>query len=243
MAELIKLKSAARTSEVNSVTSGMISEYSKKDWSSDAYLTNLFTELQMLDANLTVAVNRIKAESDLEDKDATRDELIRSINYVILGFLHSPDPTFKSAAEKVYSVFEHYGFNITTENYESESTLVKSLLLDLSKEELQSSIAVLPSLGTSISRLRSAQTEFEVAQLVFQNEKAAQGNLESASEIKKKIIPLINEKLFFYLRAMNLADPAKYCEFTSNITQIIVDVNQKVKVRTKPGAATTTKNE
>ena len=202
MAELIKLKSAARTSEVNSVTSGMISEYSKKDWSSDAYLTNLFTELQMLDANLTVAVNRIKAESDLEDKDATRDELIRSINYVILGFLHSPDPTFKSAAEKVYSVFEHYGFNITTANYESESTLVKSLLLDLSKEEL-----------------------------------------ESASEIKKKIIPLINEKLFFYLRAMNLADPAKYCEFTSNITQIIVDVNQKVKVRTKPGAATTTKNE
>ena len=228
-----KLAGKIRTTENNSVTSRIIAEYTKVDLSTDTFLTSIFNLLQPLNTKLTESINRIKTESNLEEKDELRDNKVRAVNYLTMGFVHHPDATISNAAKIINTIFEHYGMNIVNESYATESSLIESLLVEFAREDLQASIALLPGLSVVIDELRAAQTAFEGAQLTFQNEKANYGIKESASEIKKELLTVINEKLVVYLRAMVMVDQAKYGTFVGIVSQIIDDMNVIIKKRKK----------
>lgn len=233
MGTMNKLITTVRTTEINSVTSGIISEYLTSTLSSDAHLASIFDVLQPLNTKLTSAINRIKAESDLEEKDEIRDNKVRAVNYLTLGFMHHPDVAISNAAKTINAIFEHYGMNIINESYASESSLISSLLVELSKVDLQSVIALLPGLAQVIDELKTAETAFEEAQLTFQTEKAAEGNKESATDIKQEVLVIINEQLVVYLRAMVMVDTANYGSFGDIVAQIIDDMNVIIKKRKK----------
>ncbi|MBU0474591.1 MAG: hypothetical protein KKF62_10540 [Bacteroidetes bacterium] len=233
MNPLNNLTSISRTTEVNAVAGRIIAEYEKTDWSSDTHLTGIFNLLKPKNEILTGAINRIKAESDLEEKDEIRDEKIRSVYYIILGFMHHPDLAIKTAAQEVDKVFEHFGLELINQSYATESSLVASLLIEFSNTSLQPSIAALPGLNQLIMELTAAQTEFEAASVNYEEEKAEEGTKENASAIKKEVVVIINEKLVVYLRAMIQVDETKYGELTRTTTQIIDDNNIIVKKRKK----------
>jgi hypothetical protein len=233
MSQISKLTTTVRTTEINSVANGILAEFSASNLSSDAHLTTILGLLQPINANLTEAINRIKAESNLEEKDELRDGKIKAINYLAMGFVYHPDLAISSAAKIISAVFEHYGTNIVNESYAIESSLIGSLLLEFSKAELQASIALLPGLSQIIDELRVAQAEFDQAQLAFQNEKANDGVKTSATDIKKEVLAIINEKLVVYLLAMQMVDEAKYGEFVRVVAQIINDMNVTIKKRKK----------
>ena len=230
---IAKLRSIIRTTELGSVVSTIITEFKKNDWASDLHLTGIFGLLEPKTLQLTKAINRIKAESILEDKDELRDNKVKNIYYLVFGFMHHPDEEISSAATKINGVMEHYGLEIINESYATESSLVKSLLEDLSGEELQTTISALPGLNQLLNDLRSAQTEFEEAQVLFEKEKSKEGMEENATAIKKQILPIINDKLIVYLNAMVQVDETKYLEFAGTVAQIIDDMNVIIKKRQK----------
>lgn len=233
MVSVNKLISNCRTTEVDSVSDNIIAQYNKNDWSSDTHLTGIFDLLKPASDKLTSAINRIKAESDLEEKDEQRDNKVRAVYYLIMGFMHHPDPAIKSAAQQVDGVFEHYGVNIVSDSYATESSLIESLLEDFGEADIQTAIAALPGLSDLITELRNAQTAFAEAQVLFEEEKAKEGTEESASKIKKEVVKIINDQLVVYLRAMVQVDQAKYEEFTTTVAQIIDDMNVIVRKRRK----------
>jgi len=233
MSKLSKLIGIGKTTEVNSVTSGILAEYAKTTLSSDLHLASVIGKLQPLNELLTSSINRIKAESNLEEKDEIRDNKVKSVYYLTLGFVHHPDTTISNAAKTLNAILEHYGMNIVNESYATESSLISSLLVELSKVELQPAIALLPGLAQVIDELKTTEIAFEEAQLAFQTEKAADGNKESASDIKKEVISIINEHLVVYLRAMILVDSVKYGQFVDVVSQIIDDMNVIIKKRKK----------
>ncbi len=233
MQNLKKLLTTARTTEADTVSSGIITEFEKNDWSWDAHLTGIFGLLKSENIQLSKAIKRMKAESDLEEKDEQRDNKVRAINYIVIGFIHHSDSAISSAAEKVNTVFEHYGIDIIYESYASETSLIKSLLTDFAVPDIQTAITALPGLSQMVVDLRTAQTAFEAAQLLFQNEKAAEGSEENATELKKKVISVINDKLVVYLNAMIQVNEAKYGAFSGTVAQIINDMNEIVKKRRK----------
>jgi len=233
MVTVNKLISNIRTTEIDSVSGNIIAEYNKSDWSGDAHLTGIFDLLKPASESLTKAINRIKAESDLEEKDEQRDSKVRAVHYLIMGYLHHPDETINSAAQTVDAVFEHYGVDIVSESYSTESSLIESLLIEFAKEDLQTAIAALPGLSDLIDGLSAAQTAFGEAQLLFEEEKAKEGTEENATKIKKEVTTIINDKLVVYLRAMVQVDETKYGELTGTVAQIIDDMNVIVKKRRK----------
>lgn len=228
-----RLMSVSRTTEVNAVAGRIIAEYEKDDWTSDTHLTGIFNLLKQSNTLLTSSINRIKAESDLEQKDEIRDDKIRSVYYLILGFTHHPDLTIKTAAEEVNSVFEHYGVDIVGKSYAIETSLIQSLLVEFANPDLQPSISALPGLNQLITSLTTAQNEFEAASILYEEEKAAEGTKENASQIKKEVVVIINDKLVIYLRAMIQVDETKYGKLTRTIAQLINDNNEIVKKRKK----------
>jgi len=103
----------------------------------DPYLNSTFGSLDAANLALSLAINRSKAESDLEEKDEVRDNKVRSFYYLILGFSHHPTKTIKEAAQVLLNVFESYGLAMVGESYATESSLVSSLLLNLAKPETE----------------------------------------------------------------------------------------------------------
>jgi hypothetical protein len=231
-----KLISYSRATEVSTVAESIVGAYKGTTLSSDTYLSGLMTGLEGDQVSLTAAIKRMKAESELEEMDELRDENIRSLYYLVLGQLHHPDATVKAAAQKVFDVLEHYGLSVAVESYSTESALVDSLLNDLANPELQESIAALSGCAESIAALQTAEDNFEAARIAFEKEKAQESTLENASNIKKEVANLINQKLVVYLRAMVQVNPEMYDLFGRTVDQIIADNNEVVKKRRKTPA-------
>ena len=228
-----KLMTNSRVTEVDAVSIRMIGAYKRTKLSSDVHLGKIFSALEPESALLTGAIRRLKGESVLEEKDEVRDDDVRAVHYLTLGFMHHPDPAVKAAAEKVEKVFDNYGLSITGESYATESSLVNSLLTDLAKPKLQAAIALLSGLAEIITALQAAQTDFEETRIAYEEEKAKEGTLENATAIKKEVVAIINDKLVVYLRAMIQVDEPTYGDFARTIAEIIDDNNEVVKKRRK----------
>ncbi|WP_320110668.1 DUF6261 family protein [Draconibacterium orientale] len=227
------LKSTSRVTEVDAVSMRMLGAYQTTSLSSDPHLSTMFTELESLSAALTAAINRSKAESDLEEKDEARDTQIRALYYLVMGFLHHPDAAIQQAAQTVNKVFEKYGVSITGESYATESSLIASLLDDLSKQKIQDAIALLPGCADVITALQAAQQAFEAARITYEQEKAQESTQASATKQKPELVALINDKIVVYLRAMEVVDVETYGAFARTIATIIAENNEVVKKRRK----------
>ena len=228
-----KLINKSRVTEVDAVSTRIMGAYKNSGLSTDPHLVEMFTALNPLSASLTTAINRSKAESTLEEKDEKRDEYVRSLFYLIQGFLHHPDEAIKTAAQKVQKVFDKYGVGITTENFSTESSLIKSLLGDLSATGLKDAIDRLSGCTETVAALQAAQDEFETVRTAWEQKKAQEGTLVNASAIKKEIVDLVNNKLVIYLRAMEIVAETNYGAFARTIAEIISDNNEMVKKRRK----------
>ena len=215
----------------------MIGAYKNTTLSSDAHLDNIYSALESESVLLTSAIRRLKDESVLEEKDEVRDNKVRAVYYLTLGFMHHPNPAVKAAASEVEKVFDNYGLSITGESYSTESSLVNSLLVDLANPKLQAAIAMLSGLAEIIAGLQAAQTDFEETRIAYEEEKAKEGTLENATAIKKEVGHIINDKLGVYLHAMFQVDETAYGIFARTIAEIIADNNEVVKKRRKKPAA------
>lgn len=227
------LKSTSRVTEVDAVSMRMLGAYQTTSLSSDPHLSTMFTELESLSAALTAAINRSKAESDLEEKDEARDTQIRALYYLVMGFLHHPDAAIQQAAQTINKVFEKYGVSITGESYATESSLIASLLDELSKQKIQDAIALLPGCADVITALQAAQQAFEAARITYEQEKAQESTQASATKQKPELVALINDKIVVYLRAMEVVDEETYGAFARTIATIIAENNEVVKKRRK----------
>jgi len=226
-----KLIYNSRTTEVDAATTRMVGAYEKTSLNSDVFLAELFIQIKAVLAFFAAAIKRKKAESNLEEKDEVRDDALRGLYYMLLGYLHNPAQAIREAAQKLEKVFGHYGISITGESYATESSLINSMLEDLAKPKLQDAIAILPGCAEQIAALQTAQDDFEAARITYEEEKASESTEKNATELKKEVLILVNDKLVVYLRAMVQVDDATYGKFTRTVGEIIADSNEVVKRR------------
>lgn len=221
----------SRVTEVDAASMRMLGAYETTSLDSDPHLSTMFTNLQSRSAALTAAINRSKAESDLEEKDEARDSQIRALYYLVTGFMFHPDPVIKAAAQTVDKVFEKYGLKIIGESYATESSMIASMLDDLSKENIIDAINLLTGCADVITALQTTQTEFEEARIAYEQQKAHESTRANATEIKAEVLEIINNKIVVYLRAMEMVNEPNYGAFARTIATIIAENNEVVKKR------------
>lgn len=226
-----RILTTSRITEVDAACMRIIGAYKNTTLRTDVHLVAMFSALEPLSVSLSASINRLTAESNLEEKDEERDEPLRSLFYLVAGFLHHPDAAIRAAAEKVNAVIERYGMGITKESYAVESSLVTSMLNDLAAADLQEAIALLSGCAEIIAALQLAQTAFEAARIAYEEEKAEDSTEHSASEIKVEVLKLVNEKIVVYLRAMEVVDVETFGAFARTVAEIISDNNLAVRKR------------
>lgn len=228
-----KLMTNSRNTEVADASMRMIAAFGQTALQTDTRLVAIYETLGSKVEWLMTSLRRAKAESELEPKDEKRDGDLRNFSWLITGYLHHPDPVIKAAAVKLETLFDNYGLKITEENYASESALISSLLMDLGNETYQEAIAALSGCAALIQALQNSQGDFEETRVTWEKEKAKEGAMENATELKKAVVTIINEKLVVYLIAMKMADPEMYGEFAGTIAVIIAENNETVRRRAK----------
>ncbi|MBQ9244258.1 MAG: hypothetical protein IJ165_13750 [Proteobacteria bacterium] len=206
----------------------------KSDVGGDAYLMDMIAAVDKYSAALTTAIKADKASSNLDIADTKRDEIIRQLNAAVTGYANLPLPSLQNAATLLLDILTKYK-GITSESYARESSLIKSLLEDLSAPDAKNAISALQGIGELVSALTAAQNEFDQVNDAFNAATALK--TESASSLKKPLLACINDTLVPYLTAMNLVKPAIYGEFISKVENEITRANQTVAKRRNRGPA------
>lgn len=231
-----KLSTSIRTTEIDNVSDRLLVLFKKEtNLHEEEFLKPTFAEIETLSNQITKAIKRDTVLSKQEEADLKRDNLIRTLNTALLGYRVLPVAQLKENAEKLYIIFSKYGVKITKEAYAVKSSLIESLLQDLSAEELQESITVLSGIEEIISQLRTEQTNFTKVRAEYEKSISELKNTPSASELKKLLLNIINGKLIPYLIAMKIANPTQYASLANAIAQSIEDTNTVIKRRTNKG--------
>lgn len=222
--------------EVSTVAQAICGVSDNYDWSNDPYLSATVDTLKVEEDNLTVAINRDKAISVLDSKDKERSAAVRSVFYLNRGYLYHPSAEVLEAATFIGSILNKYGIKIASTNRPTETSLVDSLLVDLSTDESVAALAKLSGMGENIANLTTTQADFVKSYTSFEEAKAKEGTYDNASTIKKVVVKIINDELVVYLRAMRIASPDTYESFASAVAQIIDDSNVIVRKRRNKGS-------
>ena len=201
----------------------------------DANLAAIVAEVEKLSADITTAIKADKVSTSLKDADTKRDELIRSLFTLLLGYAAIPLADKKAAAEKLLAVTEKYK-GITSEAYARESSLIESMLEDFGNATLADSIKALDGVADLLAALRSAQDDFNAANDTATAALTAKG--ESAYALKKPLLAAINEKLVPYVSAMSAIN-AEYADFAAKADVEISKANASVGKKAKTSDTTT----
>ena len=228
-----KIIPQSRNGEVADVLDSTISAYKASTLATDPYLVAIFAELQPKSPLMIAAIERSKAESQLEAADIFRDDKIRGLFYCVQSALYNNEADLKAAAQKVDKLLRKYGLEVIYDSYVEESTLVKSLLNDLADPSLTEDIALIPGCASAIAQLKDAQDAFSTLSDSFEKVKSVEKQQKSASQLKKEIVNLINQKLVKYLNGMQAVNDTEYGTLVNHIAQIIADNNSRVKRRSE----------
>jgi len=225
-----KLISWSRVTEVNDVATRMSGAFQTSGLT-DPILTAHFTILNAANLELSKVIRRSKAESNLEDKDEVRDQATRSLYYLIKGFTHHPVAPISESALLLLNTFNNYGISLTEESYTTESSLISSMLLEFQKPEYAMHIANLSGCAELIQALTIAQSDFEQARIAYETEKAQDGMVANATEIKKHVVEIVNNKIVVYLIAMQHLISGAFDVFAATCATIIAENNEQVRRR------------
>lgn len=226
-----KINYKSRNAEVDGTAKRMINAWNSAGIANDAHLTTIFDLVDAGEKKLLTAINRSKAESQLEEKDEVRDNQFRLLYNLVQGALGHPDPLVRTAAEKLFAIFDRYSLAIVNENYVTESSLLGSLLEELSDASLETSVAAVSGCTELIAALQAAQDDFENIRTAYEAEKDQDSKADSATTLKKQLLRTVNKKLVAYLQVVLENDEAKYGGLAGTLTQIIADNNAVVKKR------------
>lgn len=229
-----KCMTAVRVTEIDSLSDSLVRIYkalaADSTVSADAYLKEVFAEIERISASITTAIKADKTASTLDEADTRRDEIIRQLTAAIAGYAALPIPAFKTAAETLTAITAKYK-GITGASYAQESSLISSLLEDLNADSAKEAVSALQGVGDLVTSLETAQDKFNKANDAYNAAGANKG--ESATSLKKPLLSAINDKLVPYLTAMNLANKASYGDFASKVENEITRANAVVTKRGK----------
>ena len=233
MALIKKISSTSRNGDTSTLVDLVLKAFDNNDWSTDTYLTPIILRTRPKNTQMVEALKRLKAYSQMAEKDDERDEAIRSLFKLVEGYVHIPIEEMSQAATFVNTILKNYSLSIVKEDYAEESADTKSLLNDLSKPDALLAIAKLQGVAQTITSVDMAQKGFDNLALQQAEGESVKKDLASASQLKKELIIDINNNLLGYMNTMAKVNPATYEATAKTIAELIDNNNELVKRRRK----------
>lgn len=224
-----RLNNKIRVTELDAVSDYIVLLYHNDGaLANDIYLQEVMRKIESLSDRITVAIKSDIFYSRLREVNKKRNGVLRLFSTVLNGQAALPDTEKKMAAEQILSIFKKYT-GISSKNYDEKSSLIESLLLDMSKPELAEALDSLEGIRQYLSDLRIVQDEFARVQQEFLSTRANKG--ESATSLKKPLLSAINDDLVVHLTAMVKVNKSLYGNFVSQLEEKFNDTAIRINKR------------
>ena len=178
----------------------------------NAHLEANFSTLALLSAELTEAINRAHAPSDLEQRDNERDSAVRRLYAVLNGNEALPEGFEKqvAAAKLLLSIFEPYGTKMLDVKYSSQTGLMNSFLKDLERDDAKEACAAILGANELVALVRKTEEDFENASAKISQDASAVASLRNATAIRNEAVTLVNGSVVTLLSALSISESEKY---------------------------------
>ncbi|PBC74534.1 DUF6261 family protein [Fibrobacter intestinalis] len=231
-----KIKNQARINEIGGIANTILRIY-RADSSAqkDVYLKNVMAEVEDLSGRITTAILQDKVVSNLNKADDGRDEALKAFGALVSGYTAHPSEEKRASALSLKGVYDKYAkAGIVNASYTEESSMIESLLEELSSVDARANMAKLDGVSELLEGIRSAQDSFNTASDVYV--KAKGGKAECASNFKKSLLSSLNNRLLSYLSMMSLTENASLAEFSRNLDSEIARLNENIAKHQKKGS-------
>lgn len=231
MKKIPRILTNTRVSEVNGLFRQMIDEFTKGDYSGDAYLSHVFGQVTDLNEQLGIAIMRDAVESDLADLDDVTDRIFTLLHGLVKGYTCHPDEAIANAAIWLFKMIEKYGLEVKNKSYREEYPLLASMIAERKTEDYQTCVAQLSGCDIRFNQLETAVDNFNAKQNDYYSVKDDRKELETASVIKKRLIDLLNDDVAPYMVVMSKVNAETYAELAQFIVNRIDESNALVRQR------------
>lgn len=201
-----------------------------KSIQSDEILSAIAAEEKKEAKALISATKKDKAAVNLAEFDSARDSAIADAQTLAKALKKLKDPKKSAAAERISAIFAKYA-GITRLSNANESGQIASLLQDTQAADVAEALKILPEVEAAIDDIKTAEEAFQQARRASESAAASAG--ESASDVKKRLVSCINDKLVPYLTVAAMVKPAVYEDFANKIGVSIAKLNASISQRKK----------
>lgn len=226
--KITKVLYQSRVSEVNATATNVLKAYTESGITDDATLQSFVDELTAVNDALTLAIDKDKAVSKLEEYDEIRDKAMQDLYHYIEGYTRVPNKSAEVPAKHVFDIFQKYGVGIVGLSYNEQSSKLDSLLKDLEIETNKTATESLMYVPQMIEALRKAQEDFSN---VYVEQLRETGKEQTASDLKPQVLDIINNKLIVYLQAMITFNADVYGNLAKDVAIVINRNNEIVRER------------
>lgn len=206
------------------------------------YLKTNADELSKESKALTLSYMQPRVKSTLESADKDRLNDFKAIKAHITSALYSRDSKKQEAAKKLKVIVDSYK-GLSRETYAIKTARIKSLIEDFEREAIASYIEQIDEFSLYLDDLKAHQLAFEKAHDDFQSTK--QSKLENASDVKQRVISIINTKILRFLEFKADEEPDTFKEFYDFVESEIAIANATLnkKILQKKEDATTSQTQ
>ena len=194
------------------------------DVQADDYMSGLVKEVKDANQRLFDALNVGKAKHNVQKEVKQLNDSIVAAHRFIDSYCYLPDAEVKASAKELKKLFGSYGKPLTRMDMDTQMTVVKVLLHDLSKPMMQAHVEKLPLLPERINGIQEALDTLLDKRLEVDRAKSRVVKHKPLSVLKREV----NEKLevlVTYLQAMASKEPEAYGKPYAVVTEIIGRLN------------------
>lgn len=225
-----KVRVNIRTPEAHTLGSMIVADFSavKNPDSRSIQLIELLSDTVIA---LTEAIKPQKAGSKQSELHKIRTKSLQALFTLTAGYCVHPDESIRSNAEQINHVLSKFGLKILRDSNACISSLIDSIVRSLQLPQNIDAVTALSGLGQLIDELESNNSIYEHEYVNYASRVATARIQTTASELKTRILTIINGEITVHISAMSMTDPERYGSFARFIAQIIDNANETIKKR------------
>lgn len=220
-----------RNPEVAEVVQSVLSQFPPEFKNEKTKIAKIVAKLEEDNNKLVVAIKRDKELSVLAPMDGDRDAKYKAAYYLNQGYTYHPNDEIREAALAFELITEKYGLELADASYNAETVLLQSFLMDTKKPEVRANIVLLPGMVELLTLLETSANDFVDTRKEYKDSISEVEQHRNATQIKRELLSLFNNKLLTFLRAMEATEEEAYLTICSNTSMYIKEANTIVKQR------------
>jgi hypothetical protein len=228
------ISSRCDAQEVNSISSNILFNLKKKDWSTNNFLTGIITRVETGDSSLSSAIGEVRSNRNTEilaEADRIFDQDMMCLKNFIEANKYQRIETKAKNAETIWKIIDAHDPNLHRLGYEKQIVLADSLLIDFDKEDVKPVLATLTGVPEAVENVKLSLANLKALYRESKEYDAAKADVLAPSIQKNGIRDIINQELIPYLDIMSKVEPDVYKETYMVILEYIESINTKVKAR------------